>query len=67
MDRYSINNNVISKFNTKLDREICHFDREITAKLTILQFRGTAKFGEKKRDKYRPLFEGGLKCTILEF
>ena len=28
-------------------REIHHFDREITVKLTILQFRCTAKFGKK--------------------
>jgi len=35
--------------NCHFDREIDHFDREITAKLTILQF------GEKNRDKYRPL------------
>ena len=37
-------------------REIRHFDREITAKFaksTILQLRGTAKFGKKNRAKHR--------------
>ena len=36
-------------------REIRYFYREITAKLTILQFRGTAKLGMNYRAKYRPL------------
>ena len=36
-------------------REIRYFYREITAKLTILQFRGTAKLGLNYRAKYRPL------------
>ena len=39
-------------------REIRHFDREIreiTAKSTILQLRGTAKFGQKNRAKHRSL------------
>ena len=38
-------------------REIRYFYREITAKLTILQFRGTAKLGLNYRAKYRPLLE----------
>ena len=36
-------------------REIRYFGREITAKSTILQLRGTAKFGQKNRAKHRSL------------
>ena len=37
------------------DREIRDFGREITAKSTILQLRGTAKFGQRNRAKHRSL------------
>ena len=38
-------------------RDIINSDREIAAKLGVLQFRGTAKFKKKYRDKCRPLSE----------